>query len=223
MHYKALLLDFYGTLVAEDDLVIAALLAEIAALSPVSSDARQIGRDWNFHALCQSAYGADFQTQRALETASLRLLLERYQVDLNADAMAERLFAHWQAPAVFEDAARFLNASPLPVCVVSNIDTADLRAACAHAGWKFDFMVTSESCRSYKPRPEMFRCALDLMGCHAREAVHVGDSLSSDVKGAQAAGIDVVWVNRTHKPLPNGMAAPACTISRLDAFPFVER
>ena len=48
MRYKALLLDFYGTLVEGDDCIIQDILGAIVARSPVSSDTRQIGRDWRF-------------------------------------------------------------------------------------------------------------------------------------------------------------------------------
>ena len=153
MKYKALLLDFYGTLVAEDDHLIMALLEEIADCSPVSSDTRQIGRDWNFQAQCQLAYAENFKTQRAIEIESLERLISIYRANLNAFEMAERLFDYWQSPLVYDDARRFLASNTLNVCVVSNIDTADLTAAVDAAGWSFDFLVTSESCRSYKPRP----------------------------------------------------------------------
>ena len=63
-------------------------------------------------------------------------------------------------------------------------------------GLSFDSVVTSEDCRSYKPRKEIFEKALDLMGVDAEEVVHIGDSFSSDVLGAYNAGIDGIWINR---------------------------
>ena len=221
MKYKALLLDFYGTLVAEDDHLILTLLQEIAACSPVSSDVQRIGRDWDFQPRCQSAYADNFKTQRAIEVESLLRLLDVYQADLDAHEMAERLFAYWQTPTIYEDAGRFLHNNALPICVVSNIDTGDLCAACLHTGWEFENIVTSESCRSYKPRPEMFLCALGKLGCTAHEVLHIGDSLSSDVKGAQALEIAVVWVDRKNRELPVNAVSPSYTVSTLDALSFL--
>ncbi|GGG53584.1 hypothetical protein GCM10010918_02870 [Paenibacillus radicis (ex Gao et al. 2016)] len=40
-------------------------------------------------------------------------------------------------------------------------------------------------------------------GLNPAEVLHVGDSLISDVSGAQQAGIKVAWINRNHKPLPS--------------------
>ncbi len=45
-----------------------------------------------------------------------------------------------------------------------------------------------------KPNPEPFECALSELGSTAERAVHVGNSLSTDVPGAKAAGLDAVWV-----------------------------
>ncbi len=47
-----------------------------------------------------------------------------------------------------------------------------------------------------KPDPRIFLDALAALGIRPEQAVHVGDSLRSDVAGAKAAGIMAVWVNR---------------------------
>jgi FMN phosphatase YigB (HAD superfamily) len=53
-----------------------------------------------------------------------------------------------------------------------------------------------------------------MLGLRAEEVVHVGDSLTADVAGAQAAGIAAVWVNRCGRPVPDGMD-PASVIGDL--------
>jgi HAD superfamily hydrolase (TIGR01509 family) len=45
-----------------------------------------------------------------------------------------------------------------------------------------------------KPAPEPFHAALDDLGVPASRAVHVGNSLSSDVAGAHAAGVESAWL-----------------------------
>lgn len=39
------------------------------------------------------------------------------------------------------------------------------------------------------------------------QVVHIGDSLSSDVKGAGALGIHAIWLNRSGKEVPDGVTA----------------
>ena len=41
----------------------------------------------------------------------------------------------------------------------------------------------------------------------AEQVVHIGDSLSSDIKGASAVGINAIWINRSKREIPNGVTA----------------
>jgi len=45
-----------------------------------------------------------------------------------------------------------------------------------------------------KPAVSIFEKALKLANCQAHEAIHVGDSLASDIVGAHNSGITSVWV-----------------------------
>jgi putative hydrolase of the HAD superfamily len=59
-----------------------------------------------------------------------------------------------------------------------------------------DVVVTSAVTGAAKPDPLIFRRALDLLGAEEVDAVHVGDSLDTDVDGARAAGIRAVLIAR---------------------------
>jgi HAD superfamily hydrolase (TIGR01509 family) len=56
-------------------------------------------------------------------------------------------------------------------------------------------LVSSASSGARKPDPAIFRAGLEAAGVTAEEALHVGDS-DDDVKGAEAAGIDVLRIDR---------------------------
>lgn len=58
----------------------------------------------------------------------------------------------------------------------------------------FETVVYGGTDAPTKPAPEPFDVVLDRMGVAADRAVHVGDSLESDVAGATRAGLDSVWV-----------------------------
>ncbi len=51
-----------------------------------------------------------------------------------------------------------------------------------------------------KPFPSIFRKALTLANCEAHEVIHVGDSLASDIAGANNSGITSVWIQH-QRPL----------------------
>jgi HAD superfamily hydrolase (TIGR01509 family) len=59
-----------------------------------------------------------------------------------------------------------------------------------------DGVVASAVVGFDKPAPELFEAALELAGCDASEAVHVGDSPSEDVAGAAAVGVRPVLLRR---------------------------
>ena len=54
--------------------------------------------------------------------------------------------------------------------------------------------LISEEVGINKPQPEIFAIALERNGITADEAIMIGDSYSSDIAGAKAAGIDQIWV-----------------------------
>ncbi len=47
-----------------------------------------------------------------------------------------------------------------------------------------------------KPDRAIFQAALQAAGCRPDQAMHVGDSLTHDIAGAQGVGIHSVWLNR---------------------------
>lgn len=63
----------------------------------------------------------------------------------------------------------------------------------------FDEIIISGSFGKGKPDPSIFEHALSLLEVSPSETLMVGDKLTTDIKGALAAGIHPVWVNRDGK------------------------
>jgi HAD superfamily hydrolase (TIGR01549 family) len=63
----------------------------------------------------------------------------------------------------------------------------------------FDCIVLSRDLGVRTPDPEIFIYALRSMWIKASEAVHVGDSLETDVQGGKNAGMKTVWINGNEK------------------------
>ncbi len=59
-----------------------------------------------------------------------------------------------------------------------------------------DVLVTSKEVGAEKPDRRMFDAALRKVGVLPREAVHVGDQYVSDVRGAEAVGMNAVLLDR---------------------------
>ena len=70
---------------------------------------------------------------------------------------------------------------------------------CAELGLAdhFDFIITSARIGAAKPHPNIFWAALAEAGSSPARALHVGDDLAADVRGAQALGITGVLLDRS--------------------------
>jgi 2-haloalkanoic acid dehalogenase type II len=202
---RAILLDFYGTVVEEDYVPISTICDRVACASMQGVTSREVSSYWGrrFGQLCSQSHGGAFRSQREVEQISLQEVLQYFDADLDGDRLNQILHEYWMRPELFPESKSVIAQCSLPICLISNIDEADLRSALGHTGLSFDGIVTSDGCRAYKPRPEPFRTALSILGMSSGEVLHVGDSLGSDVRGAKDMGIPVLWVNRQNRRLPN--------------------
>jgi 2-haloacid dehalogenase/putative hydrolase of the HAD superfamily len=210
---RGVLLDFYGTVVEEDDEVVASICARAAETSPGAVTGDQVSAAW-WRAFCAAMGAAPFRTQREITVASLATALRATGCGADAALLCEEQFRFWRTAPLRPGTRAFLDSVQLPVCIASNVDRADLEAVLAWHGLSFPAVVTSEDVAAYKPSPRVFQQALAVLGLRAEEVLHVGDSLSADVAGARAAGIAAVWVNRRGRPVPDGMD-PAFVIGQL--------
>jgi putative hydrolase of the HAD superfamily len=83
----------------------------------------------------------------------------------------------------------------------------------------FDAILVSGEEGFGKPKPEIFRLAIDRMGVDEATAVMIGDSLALDVAGAAAVGIRSVWVNRRGLEGSDRFPAPDAELPDLAGLP----
>ena len=195
---RAILLDFYGTVVEDADIPFGKICDNISQTSNLRVTAVEIASYWSnlSRELCNQSFGARYCSQKELELLSVQRVLQHFEAELDADALTESLYAYWAHPTIFPESKEVLAKCKIPVCLVSNIDNAELQSALRHNVLRFDLVVTSEDCRAYKPRSEIFEKALSLLDLSPEEVLHVGDSLNNDVRGAKSQGIRVLWINR---------------------------
>ncbi|MHB8127379.1 MAG: HAD family hydrolase [Mobilitalea sp.] len=203
---KAVFLDFYGTVVHEDGVVINEVSERIYQTGNANNKS-QIGAFWwnEFQNMFTNSYGQSFRSQRELEYQSLVNTIQHFQSTENANEISNYMFEQWVKPPIFEEAKEFFNQCPVPIYIVSNIDIADINQAIEFHDLKPAGVFTSEAARSYKPRKELFELALKETGLMPNEVVHIGDSLNSDIKGASALGINAIWINRFGKVVPENI------------------
>ena len=85
----------------------------------------------------------------------------------------------------------------------------------------FDVVVHAGYDAPAKPSPEPFEAALSELSVRPERAVHVGNSLRSDVAGARAAGVRTVWLAEKADPSTVPDPEPDHAISTLSELPSV--
>ena len=70
---------------------------------------------------------------------------------------------------------------------------------------RFAFVVFSQDVGVDKPDSKIFFTTCEKAGCKPEELMHVGDSLESDVAGANGVGAVSVWLNRNNEKNDTGI------------------
>lgn len=76
----------------------------------------------------------------------------------------------------------------------------------------------SQECGVSKPDPRIFQSAIEETGYSAEETLYIGDSVTSDLKGAANAGIDFCWYNSGRITLPREVQPPRFELQNWNAF-----
>jgi putative hydrolase of the HAD superfamily len=103
--------------------------------------------------------------------------------------------------ALFDDALDCLDqlrARGLLLGLITNNESVHQRRKLVRVGLadRFDAVLISGECGVAKPERAIFDLARARLSVSADEAVHVGDNLLTDVRGALDAGFAAVWLNR---------------------------
>ncbi|MFW9971639.1 MAG: HAD family hydrolase [Candidatus Odinarchaeota archaeon] len=62
-------------------------------------------------------------------------------------------------------------------------------------GEYFKLTLFSDETGFYKPNPIMFKTALKKFKCKPQNAIHIGDRLETDIKGAKECNMLTIWLN----------------------------
>jgi 2-haloalkanoic acid dehalogenase type II len=97
---------------------------------------------------------------------------------------------------IFPDVSE-LGRAGVKLGILSNMDTDLLEATIKRLPVRIDFFVSAEQVRSYKPRTEHFKCAIELLGCRPSEIAHCAFGVWYDMAPAKSMGMKTVLVRRS--------------------------
>jgi putative hydrolase of the HAD superfamily len=189
---KAVFLDALGTLVELEPPWVH--LASELGVEPSDELARAVRKEMDYYKE-HSHEGRDPESVAALRARCADILSWELDREVPVDTMMAsfRFNAYPDAaPALAE-----LRARGMRLVCVSNWDVSltEVLERCG-LGDLLDGVVTSAGSGSRKPDPVIFSQALEIAGCAAHEALHVGDTRAEDVAGAEAAGIRALLLDR---------------------------
>jgi 2-haloacid dehalogenase len=144
----------------------------------------------------------------------LRMVLEGFGSGLGFTPNASELqrfsesVRDWPA---FPDSARALQAlkKKYELAILSNIDDDLFAYSAQRLGIQFDYVITAQQARSYKPSPNNFHLAIERIGLPTSQILHVAQSLYHDIAPARALGLSTVWINRRHGKPGFGATPPS--------------
>lgn len=206
MRYKAILMD-------SDETLLNFELAEEKALhilfDHLNMDYEIVSSDYKrINSACWAAYEKGEMTQKELRIRRFADFLAIHPCAYpahEAAAFYENALSlqHDELPGAYE-AVKEISAF-LPIAIVTNGIATIQRPRMESCSLRpfFSEIVISEEVGFSKPRPEMLTIALEkLGGIDAKDALMIGDSLTSDMRAAENAGIDFLWYNPKGKKRP---------------------
>ena len=93
--------------------------------------------------------------------------------------------------------------------VITNCDDDLFAASNRRLGVAFDWVITAEQARGYKPRVENFEFAFERIDVARDRILHVAQSLFHDHVPAKGLGMTTVWVDRRQGRAGAGATPPA--------------
>jgi 2-haloacid dehalogenase len=93
--------------------------------------------------------------------------------------------------------------------VITNCDDDLFAASNRRLGVEFDWVLTAEQARGYKPRKENFELAFERIDVPRERILHVAQSLFHDHVPAKALGMTSVWIDRRRGRAGAGATPPA--------------
>jgi len=186
------------------------IYSEIACRHGISADSRSLDNAFHSAFHTKSLQGFPQNTNGNLALTEKQWWYELVQQVLAKHVPAEifqayfedlyEAFRHaesWMLYPDTQDSLMQLHKQGFRLGVISNFDSRlnDLLANLG-IGFLFEQVTVSWRVGAAKPDEKIFQNALETMRIPASHALHVGDSLYEDVKGAMAAGLRAVLLDR---------------------------
>jgi 2-haloacid dehalogenase len=191
--FEVLTFDCYGTLIDWET----GILRTLHALRPDGWGVLDETLLERFAAHESAAESGDYISYREVLRRTLHGMAGDISADVStsdADRFAESV-ADWPPFGDSPEALRRL-AATFRLGVLTNCDEDLFEASRRRLGVLFDWVITAERVRSYKPRTKHFEVALAEIPVQPSGILHVAQSRYHDHVPARAVGLATAWIDR---------------------------
>jgi 2-haloacid dehalogenase len=204
--FDVLTFDCYGTLIDWETGILAALRAAHPPGWP--ADEEELLERFAFHEA--AAERGDYRPYREVLARTIRGVAEDFGVALTDDAVQvfSASVGDWPPFPDSTDALRRL-ARRYRLGIITNCDDDLFAASNERLGVEFDWVITAEQVRSYKPSDRNFERALATIALPRDRILHVAQSLYHDHVPAKAVGLATAWIDRRRGRSGSGATPPA--------------
>jgi 2-haloacid dehalogenase len=219
--FDAITFDCYGTLIDWERGILDALQPVLAPHGVDAGDDELLECYGRHEAALEAG---DYLPYREILARSLRGLCDAFGIhasDEDVSGFAQSVGA-WPA---FRDSAAALRrlAGRFRLGVITNCDDDLFALSNRRLGVTFDWVVTAERARCYKPGLETFAVAFEMIDVPRERILHAAQSLFHDHVPAKQLGLTTVWIDRRHGrrgfgATPEATATPDLTVPDMTTF-----
>jgi 2-haloacid dehalogenase len=205
--FDVLTFDCYGTLIDWEAGILEGLRAPLSAHG-IDEAHEQLLESFARHEAHTEA--GPYRPYREVLGEVLAAMLEERGAHASADERAAfgGSVADWPAFADSQAALARLH-ERFKLGVITNCDDDLFAASEARLGVSFDWVVTAQETRRYKPNPRGFELMFERVGLPPARILHVAQSLFHDHVPAKRLGLSTVWVDRRGGQPGSGATPPA--------------
>ncbi len=205
--FDALTFDCYGTLIDWESGLLGAL-RPIAGGHGVAADDEALLEAFARHEAALEA--GPYRRYREVLGGALQGIGRDLGFDPSDDEVARFGGSVVDWPAFADSVAALARLhSRFSLGVITNCDDDLFAASARRLETDFEWVVTAQQAKRYKPNPRGFELMFERIGLPTRRILHVAQSLFHDHVPAKRLGLTTVWVDRRAGRAGSGATPPA--------------
>ncbi|MGB9770734.1 MAG: haloacid dehalogenase type II [Candidatus Kapaibacteriota bacterium] len=207
LNFKLLSFDCYGTLVDWEKGIVESLEPFLVSRGVVIDDEQLLEMYAKYESEIENGTYIEY---KEVLVEVFNKICGRLSIRINdrEKHLLLESFANWEP---FPDTISALKSfkKNFKLAIISNVDDDLFKLTQKKLDVEFDYVITAQQVKSYKPSTLIFKYALEKFGISKEHILHIAQSIYHDIVPAKSLGITTVWVNRRKGRKGSGATPPA--------------